>query len=104
MLTFSIKYMNVEKVISFNKEKAIASFKQAKVLIGETMEMVKENKPCAEIMQKNIEAVSILRYGQQMLVQSNLGDCFKKSADVKDLEKNKMIRGEMLKVIKMFYK
>lgn len=93
-----------EKVILFSREEAMASFRLAQSLVSEMINMIETNKPCVDMMRKNMDAISFLRHGQKMIVQDNLGTCFKKYAMTKSLTKNKEIRVEMMKVIKMFYK
>jgi len=97
-------YAYAEKIVLFSKEEAIANFKRAQKLIFETISMLKVNESCIEIMQKNMNAVSLLRHCQRMIMQGGLENCFIKSAAIKDSVKNKELREEMMEVIKMFYK
>ncbi|MDP2741644.1 MAG: metal-sensing transcriptional repressor [bacterium] len=100
-----IKHMPYsDQAILSSKEEALVSFKNAHDLVAEMINMVESEKTSIDIMQKNLSVVAFLRCGQRMLMENNLGGCFKRAQTAKSPVKNKKIRREILKVIKMFHK
>jgi len=86
------------------KAKALINFKKTKSLMENIIQMVETDVYCIDIMQQNLAAIGLLRSAHEMLMEGHLNSCFKSAFEAKNVNKQKQMTEEILKVTKLFNK
>lgn len=83
-----------------NKDKALTNFKKANTHIQKVIKMIENDDYCIDIMQQNLAVIGLLKSAHEMLMEGHLDSCFNAAMKTNNVERQKKMVDEILKVVK----
>ncbi|MCL5094328.1 MAG: metal-sensing transcriptional repressor [Patescibacteria group bacterium] len=82
------------------KEQALTNFKKAQSHMSKVIKMIENDDYCIDIMQQNLAVLGLLKSAHEMLMEGHLDSCFNAAMKTNNVERQKKMIDEILKVVK----